>query len=220
MKTRLAAAAAIFLWLGTPAAAHRLDEYLQATTISVGKDRVEAQMRLTPGVAVFPIVIAAIDTDGDGVITETEQRDYARRIVRDLSLTIDGEPLRMRVVSFKFAAIDEMKEGRGEIQLELHADVARGAANRKLVFENRHHSPIAAYLVNGLVPGDPGIRLAAQNRNYEQSVYQLDYVQDAHSGPPFLSWPSLVLVGAGAGALLFAQLAFKSWRRGRAVAQR
>jgi hypothetical protein len=62
MKTRLAAAAAILLSIGTPATAHRLDEYLQATLISVEQNRVHAQIRLTPGVAVFPIVLSLIDT--------------------------------------------------------------------------------------------------------------------------------------------------------------
>jgi hypothetical protein len=32
--------------------------------------------------------------------------------------------------------------------------------------------------VNCLVPEDSTIRIVAQHRNYEQSVYQLDYVQD------------------------------------------
>ena len=47
------------------------------------KDRVQAQIRLTPGVAVFPIVLAKIDTDADGVISEAEQRAYAERVLGD-----------------------------------------------------------------------------------------------------------------------------------------
>jgi len=126
MKMRLAAAGAILLFVGTPAFAHRLDEYLQATTISVEKDRVQAQIRMTPGVAVFPVVLAHIDTDADGVISEAEQRAYAEGVLGDLSLTIDGDRLQLRLVSSKFANIEEMKEGRGEIQLEFDADVPGG----------------------------------------------------------------------------------------------
>jgi hypothetical protein len=40
MNTRLFATAAILLSLGASASAHRLDEYLQATILSVEKDRV------------------------------------------------------------------------------------------------------------------------------------------------------------------------------------
>jgi hypothetical protein len=55
MKTRLAAIA-IVLTFGAPGFAHRLDEYLQATLISVEKSRVDASMRLVPGIAVSSAV--------------------------------------------------------------------------------------------------------------------------------------------------------------------
>src|SRR6476660_6969847 len=116
MKTRLAIAGVILLLVGTSGSAHRLDEYLQATTISVEKDRVQAQIRLTPGIAVFPVVLAQIDTDADGVISEAEQRTYAGRVLGDLSLNLDGNQLQLRLVSLEFAKIEEMKEGLGEIQ--------------------------------------------------------------------------------------------------------
>lgn len=207
MKARPAIACAILLAIGTPASAHRLDEYLQATTISVEKDRVQAQMRLTPGVAVFPIVLAAIDTDGDGVLSEAEQRAYAERLLRDLSLTIDGARLRLRLVAWKFGKTEEMKEGRGDIQLAFNAEVPRSGPNRRLVFENHHQSRIAAYLVNCLVPRDPDIQVTAQHRNYQQSRYELDYVQaGVRSEPQSVTWRSGTVA-----FLVFAQIALL-WR--------
>ena len=218
MKTRLTAAGAMLLLVGTPASAHRLDEYLQATTISVEKDRVQAQIRLTPGVAVFPMVLTNIDTDADGVISEAEQLAYAERVLGDLSLTIDGDRLRLRLVSLKFAQIEEMKEGLGEIQLEFDADVASGGPKRSLTFENQHQSRIAAYLVNCLVPRDPGIRITAQNRNYQQTFYQLDYVQaDVRSGPQSSAWWSSSRGWLGAAALLLLAGFGFVWRRARVV---
>ncbi|MEP7345689.1 MAG: hypothetical protein ABI877_10495, partial [Gemmatimonadaceae bacterium] len=95
--TAQTATAAILLLGATPADAHRLDEYLQATTISVGKDRVRAQIRLTRGVAVFPGVLADIDTDADGVISYAERRAYAKQVFRDLSLAIDGTRLTLQL---------------------------------------------------------------------------------------------------------------------------
>jgi len=91
--------AAILLLATTPAFAHRLDEYLQATLISVEKDRIQVEIRLTPGIAVLPIVLAKIDADGDGIISQAEQRAYAQRILQDLPLSIDGDPLREAVSS-------------------------------------------------------------------------------------------------------------------------
>ncbi len=188
MKSNLAAGM-ILLWVGMPAPAHRLDEYLQGTILSVEKNRLQAEMTLTPGVAVYPVVLAAIDTDADGVISAAEQRTYAERVLRDLSLAIDGHRLTPRLVSVEFPAAGEMEEGRGEIRIEFHADLPRDASNRKLTLENHHQSRIAAYQVNSLVPRDPDIRIVAQKRNYSQSLYELDYVQaGVRSGPLSPAW--------------------------------
>ena len=209
MKGWLAAAGTMLLSVSTPAFAHRLDEYLQATTISLEKDRVQAQIRLTPGVAVFPIVFASIDSDADGIISEAEQHAYAERVLRDLSLTIDGDRVQLRLVSSRASKVQEMMDGRGEIQLDVDANVPHGGHDRRLVFENHHESPIAAYLVNCLVPSDPDIRVTAQDRNYDQSFYQLDYVETgARSGPLSLGQWSGAAGWLGAAALvLFARLA-------------
>ena len=185
-----AGAGAIFLLMAVrPAMAHRLDEYLQATTISVERDRIQAQIRLVPGVAVFSAVLASIDTDKDNAISEAEQRAYARRVLEDLSLSIDGDRLPLRLVSVNFATIEDMKEGRGAILIDFDAEAPRGGLNRKLIFENHHQAHIAAYLVNCLVPQDPDIRIISQNRNYEQSYYELDYMQsNLLSGPGSAAW--------------------------------
>ena len=171
------AAVALMVLAASPAAAHRLDEYLQSTLISVQKDRVQAQMYLTPGVAVFPALLAKIDTDGDGTLSQAEHRAYAERVLGDVSLAVDGERLSLRLVSLEFADPADMKEGRGDIHLELLADLPHGRPKRSLIFENRHETRISAYLINCLVPRDPKIRVTAQKRNYSQSFYQLDFME-------------------------------------------
>ena len=176
MSARRLVVCALALLAAAPAGAHRLDEYLQATTLAVEKGRVEVEIRLTPGVAVFPIVFASIDSDADGVMSAKEQRAYADRVTGDLSLSVDGRRLPLRLVSSTFAPRELLQEGRGEIQLQLEADVPGAAARRRLTFENHHQSRIGSYLVNGLVPRDPDIQLGAQHRNHDQSFYRLDYV--------------------------------------------
>ena len=190
MRTSLAAAFALVLLSATPVGAHRLDEYIQATTIAVEKARVQVQIGLAPGVAVFPIVFADLDGDADGIVSGAEERTYAERVLRDLKLSVDGKRLPLRLTSSTFANTAALREGRGEIQLELEADVPRGGPDRRLTFENHHQSRIGAYLVNSLVPRDPDIRIGAQNRNYEQSFYQLDYsdVTAPSSLLPLTSW--------------------------------
>ncbi|HEY1337925.1 MAG TPA: hypothetical protein VGF59_10470 [Bryobacteraceae bacterium] len=207
MRTGLAA---ILLLAPALAPAHRLDEYLQETLISLGKERLQAQIMLTPGVAVLPIVMAEIDADGDGAVSDAEQRAYARHVLRDLSLTIDGRPLAPQLVSERFPAMDEMKEGMGAIRIEFQADLPHGGALRRLVFENRHQKRVGAYLVNCLVPVDPDIRVVGQQRNYSQSVYTLEYRQrDARAESMASGWWSDDRAWLAALALLLlARLAF------------
>ena len=187
MKTRLIATVAVLLALAAGTLAHRLDEYLQATILSVEQDHVLASMRLIPGVAVSSRIIASIDTNGDGVISVSEQRTYAERVLRDLSITVDEKNVSPALVSQKFPAIQEIKEGVGEIQIDFTVDLPPGGSQRRIVFENHHQNAISAYLVNCLVPSDPNIRILAQNRNETQSFYQLDYAQPANVSKPIFS---------------------------------
>jgi hypothetical protein len=178
MRAKLAAA--ILLLLGVPAFAHRLDEYLQATIITLEKNRVDLFMRLVPGVAVAASVLGIIDKDGDGAISGLEQRAYAEQVLRDLSITIDGIRLNTQLTSVTFPTVDAINEGVGEIQFELSAPLPPAAtAKRTLAVENHHQNGISAYLVNCLVPRDRDLRVTAQNRNENQSLYRLDYVQSS-----------------------------------------
>ena len=214
MKTGRMAFCALLLTIAVPASAHRLNEYLQATAITLEQDRIQMQMRLVPGVAVFHRVFAAMDTDGNGILSETEKRTYAERVLGDLALTLNGERLRPRLVSWKFAKKAEMQAGRGEIQMEFAAEVSRRGPERRLVFENRHQPQEAVYLVNCLVPHDPNIQVIAQNRNYRQSRYELDYVQTGvASGSPYSTGRAEVWKWAGMTALLL--LVPLIWRRHR-----
>ncbi len=113
--------------------AHRLDEYLQATIISVETARVDASMRLIPGVAVSSIVLAGIDPNADGVISEAERRAYTEGVLRDLSLTVDGDRLKLQLVSAEFPTVEDMKEGLGEIHIDFRAALPPNGLERRLI---------------------------------------------------------------------------------------
>jgi hypothetical protein len=199
MNRRPVAAAALLLLLGAPASAHRLDEYLQATLISLEKDHVQVFMRLIPGVAVSSLVLPSMDTNADGHISDTERTAYAERVLRDVSLSVDGNALTPRLVSMDFPGVEEMKEGLGEIRIEFTADLPNGTPNRRFVFENHHQDRIAAYLVNCLVPRDPNIRILAQIRNDRQSFYRLDYaLAESRLAPASSKWQSVIRGWTGA----------------------
>ena len=189
MRLRIVTAAAVLLCLVRIASAHRLDEYLQATIISVDKDHIQASIRMIPGIAVSSSVIASIDSNGDGIISDAEQRAYAERVLGDLSLTVDGKRMQPKLVSVDFPQVELMREGLGEIHIEFTADLPHGGPNRRLILQNNHQKQNAAYLVNCLVPRYPDIRIVGQTRNERQSFYQLDYVQaGGPTSSPLRQW--------------------------------
>ncbi len=156
-----------------PALAHRLDEYLQATILSIEPATVQATMRLVPGVAVAPDVIASIDSNGDGVLSAGERRRYAEAVMADLQLKEDAEVVPLHLTSERFPSLERMKLGTGEIEIGFAADLPFRGGRHHLTFENHHQRNLSVYLVNSLVPHDNRLQLEGQTRNQNQSVYQV-----------------------------------------------
>jgi hypothetical protein len=178
MRRKITAAIAVcFLLFGRSALAHRIDEYLQGTILSLEAMRVQASMRLIPGILVSPSVIAEIDSNGDGVFSEVEERAYAERVLGDLSITVDGQSVQPKLVSWSFPQPAQMRDGLGEIHIEYTVDPPPGGSNRSLILANHHLSRTSVYLVNVTIPEDHNIRILAQKRNEQQTVYELDYEQ-------------------------------------------
>ncbi len=174
-QTIAALAVALLLLCGRVAWAHRIDEYLQATMITLGAKEMQASMRLIPGVLVAPSVIAGIDSDGDGIFSEGEKHAYAERVLRELSVTVDGRRVSPVLRTWQFPEPGEMREGLGEIRLEYAVDLPVGGSTHTLAIANYHLRAASVYLMNAVVPGDDTIRIEGQRRDETQSVYELNY---------------------------------------------
>lgn len=162
--------------IASPAAAHRIDEYVEGTLVGVAADRVVLDLQLTPGQEVAPAVLALVDPDRDGVISDNEGAAYAETVMGDLWLAIDGEQRELRLVAWSFPPAAAMREGIGYMTLRLEADIPSGAdTTHSLAFQNRHQPEIGVYMVNALAPSDPGVAILSQERNADQSLYQMDF---------------------------------------------
>jgi HupE / UreJ protein len=156
-----------------PASAHRIDEYLQATIFSIEARSVQATIRLVPGIAVAPAVIATIDSNRDGVLSSEEQHRYAEAVLADLQLEEDGRRLPLHLISATFPTVNLMMQGTGEIKLTYSAELVATRGEHQLTFVNHHQSGISVYLVNSLVPKDKGLLLGVQSRSQNQSFYRV-----------------------------------------------
>src|SRR2546423_1042075 len=109
--------------LVAPLEAHRLDEDLQATLISVTGGRATLEVNLTPGVIVADRVLRLIDTDLDGRISPQEELAYANRLLGDLSLTVGKKSASLELVDTEFPPPDEIRAGLGKICLRFRAEL-------------------------------------------------------------------------------------------------
>ena len=192
------------------ASAHRLDEYLQATLIGVTRDGIDVEIHLTPGVAVLPVLMAAIDQDRDGRISSDEERAYVGRVAHEVELRVDGVPAPLSLIERNFPTLEAMREGLGTIRIKLRT-ARRGHGLR---FENRHLPQVSAYLVNCLAAPSDGLVVERQKRDQAQKSIEFEYSFDAGAVPgqrtawmamaPF--WPAAI------GMLLVARIVVLIYR--------
>ena len=203
VRGRIMSFAVLGVWLATPApaGAHRLDEYLQATRLSIDLGRVGLEIDLTAGVAVAPEVFAWIDTNGDGQVSNAEGEAYAREMLRSVVLSVDDRPVPITLGEIRVPPFREMSLGVGTIRVRATADMPfRCYGRHQLSYVNRHRSESSVYLVNALVPADPRVQLAGQRRDRAQHELTLDYTVAADA-----AWArtcSLVAALAMAGVLI------------------
>jgi hypothetical protein len=192
------------LLLPTPAGAHRLDEYLQATRVGIERARVSVDIDLTPGVSIAPQVMAWIDGNGDSAISSTESLAYGRQVLASLGLSIDGASVPLSLGETRTATVGEMAAGVGTLRVTASAPIASSARGRhRLTIVNAHHPESSVYLANALIPSDTRIQIVGQYRSQDQRKLIIEYEIGISPAWTRISW---VLLGFFVlGALL--------WRR-------
>jgi hypothetical protein len=166
----------LLLLLATQAWAHRLDEYLQAVRVSVGTHRIALSIELTPGVAVADQVLAVVDKDRDGRVSEAENAAYAQRVLEDIQVGLDENVLAMALTDTSFPTVEGVKKGTGVIRIKAAAPVKPlSVGNHTLHLTNAHLPAISVYLVNALTPKDRAIKVRKQARDELQTTYRLEF---------------------------------------------
>jgi hypothetical protein len=193
--------AAAIVAAGPAVSAHRLDEYLQAARIAIEPDRAEIEIDLTPGRAVADGVIAEIDGDSDGVLSPGERRAYVSRVLANVAVAIDRQPLRAEAMAASFPDLGAMRRGEGTIRLRLRAALpALSGGPHQLFFHNTYDPRVSVYLANALVPQSDRIGVRGQRRDAAQRELTIDFVaRPASTGSLQLLPASLLALVAFAG---------------------
>jgi hypothetical protein len=168
--------------------AHRLDEYLQATLIGVTREGIDVEIRLTPGVAMLPVLMAVIDQDRDGRISSSEETAYVERVLREVELRVDGVPAPLSLIESGFPTLESMREGLGAIVIKLRS----ARSGRQLRFENRHLPQVSVYLVNCLAAPSDSLVVTRQQRDQAQKSIEIEYSFGAGAIALGPFWPAAI----------------------------
>jgi hypothetical protein len=187
MKAIIAGALGVLLALPAPCLAHRLDEYLQATRISLARDRIDIEIDVTPGALIAGDITSRLDLDADGHISPLEAEAYGRAVLRDTQLDLDGVPPLLTLTRVEVPSVGEMRDGVGTIQIRATGHIALTPGRRSVVFVNNHRPDDSVYLANALVSADRGIDVVAQKRDVRQRQIRVDY-EVQQTGASALAW--------------------------------
>jgi len=186
-------------WIASPspALAHRLDEYLQATIVSIEPGEIRLKINLTPGVEVADHVLERIDRNQDGAISANEAAAYCESLKHDLLVKLDQRKMGLRLTASKFAAADELRTGWGIIQLELSVVVGPLVPGRhSFTLQNRHLPKWSVYLFNAAQPASSSVHILEQKRNQTQSSCEIQFTLDEKKGEAGVNQPRPMVSGS------------------------
>ena len=180
MKRLLACVICAFASQAT-AAAHVLDEYVQAAQITLAPSGARVEIRLVPGVEVANRIFRMIDLDHDGQISAAEQQAYAQRVLLDIALEVDGRRAPLALAGVEFPSRREMNEGIGAIRLNLASEAPLDmTGEHQLSFRNYHLPKLSVYLINAVVPSSSEIKISGQTRDPLQHEMRLSFHVNPH----------------------------------------
>ena len=157
------------------ASAHPEDQYLQGSYVALAPDHVTLEVDLTPGIQIGAKVLALIDMNQDGQVSETEKQAYADAVLKDLILEVDKHPCPLSLKQYTFPESLARGQGGDMIRLELTAPLPSAAGDHHLFYQNNHQPLISLYQANAFMPKPGEIKILGQKRDPLQRGFQLDY---------------------------------------------
>jgi hypothetical protein len=184
--------------------AHRKDEYLQAARLDIQPNRARIELDLTPGMAVADAVLAEIDTDRNGSISQEEARTYVAHVLTGITVDVDGFPLAIQAGDSTFPTVEATRNGEGTIRIDLLASMPHlGTGPHHLNYRNTHRRDISVYLANALVPESDQVAVTGQDRDGDQHDLSVAYVLRADV-PGGFDWRPITASAAVLLGLAFA----------------
>lgn len=96
----------------------------QQVMLSLGLTRADLVLALVPGVADGPALVAQLDSDGDGALSQAERDAFQAGLLADLTLLVDGAPAQLSAGALRIPPLEALGAGLAGLRLDLAADLA------------------------------------------------------------------------------------------------
>jgi hypothetical protein len=103
--------------------AHPHKDIDQQVLLSVGTGEVTVQIRIAPSYVDGAAIFAHIDADGDGVVSQSEARDFGSDVISNAALTVDGQRFQFNLPRVAVPALEWVSAGLGLIEVDATAAV-------------------------------------------------------------------------------------------------
>lgn len=172
-------------FVGAPAVAQAHPSHCgQRVYLTARADGFEVELDLSPGSLVARDFAAGLDTNHDRTLTRREVDAYGARALADLSLDLDGAPVRLRLAEVFVPSVDVIETGEASVRLRATAPWPLGRLGRHRVrFANAHRPTASEYTVNAFAQGG-GVSLARIERDATGATLSAEVTRTSPNARP------------------------------------
>ncbi len=170
----------LLLFAPMTASAHPEDDFVQASYITLTGDEILLDIDFRPGYEISSQVLTAIDTNGDGIISELEGTVYADEVTDAIIFEVDGEAVALTRLAVAYPSASMFEDALGIIQFHFSAPLpATDSGDYQIHYENGFAPEefTSHYLVNGFVETavQDSVDITNQERDWDQRTITLSY---------------------------------------------
>ena len=131
-------------WVG----AHPVDEVVQGAYLTLIPGKLRLEVDITPGSAVTAVIINSLDEDGDRLVSTTEARAYAHRVLEQSTLVLDGITTSWTLETVIVPPYRNLELGNDSIRIYAVAKRPDKGGAHSLSYDNRYQPARSQWTAN------------------------------------------------------------------------
>ena len=128
---------------------------MQAAYLSLAPNTVILELDITPGAKVAGGIVALLDSNADNKISADESQSFARLVLGNVALTLDGAPATWVITNVTLPAVDALQSGNDILKIAATANRPESVGMHTLSYQNAYRPAKTLRMANiFLQPGN------------------------------------------------------------------